>query len=99
MAFGLPPDSAIAISAAMNAWVELPPACSQSCSRPEQLYMPCEVRWTSVDPPLFAGAAACLGAACLGAACLTVSLTVWVTGAAAGLECFGAELVSETLEG
>src|ERR1700743_4020140 len=62
IAFGLPPDSAIAISAAMSAAAGLPPSCSQICSRPEQLYMPCAADWvTSLPPPsvpaVLAGAA------------------------------------------
>src|SRR5580704_17244333 len=39
IAVGLPPDSAIAISAAMRAAAGLPPSCSPICSTPEPLYM------------------------------------------------------------
>src|ERR1700691_2923147 len=39
-AYWLPPDSAIAISAAVNASADEPPASSQSCSRPEQPSVP-----------------------------------------------------------
>src|SRR5512135_1129220 len=48
MAFGLPPDSAMAISAAITASPDEPPACSHSASRPLQLYVPADVR---VAPP------------------------------------------------
>ena len=65
-AYWLPPDSAIAISAAMNACDGLPPACSHSCSRPEQpsvplsepdppcelVWLPCVAAWTVTVPPL-----------------------------------------------
>ena len=85
IAFGLPPDSAIAISAAMSAAAGLPPACSQICSRPEQLYMPCAADWvTSLPLPSALAGAALRWLSLSRLASLTVEATGW-----AALACFG----------